>query len=111
MRRKSLAACSVLLDTFEKLFTNLVSRIVDSDLGTQMQLKKTGTAIPMLERSKSIISTSISESLIGDSFHILFKELNRYFIQFRSFKGINYQAFVTAYNKLKVANLKNSADD
>ena len=101
----------VLLDTFEKLFTNLVSRIVDSDLGTQMQLKKTGTAIPMLERSKSIISTNISESLIGDSFHILFKELNRYFIQFRSFRGINYQAFVTAYNKLKVANLKNSSDD
>jgi len=101
----------VLLDTFEKLFINLVSRIVDSDLGTQMQLKKTGTAIPMLERSKSIISTNISERLIGDSFHILSKELNRYFNQFKNFKGINYQAFVTAYNKLKVANLKNSAND
>jgi hypothetical protein len=33
-----------------------VARIVDEDLGTAMQLKKTGTAIPALERSKSVIS-------------------------------------------------------
>jgi len=100
----------VLLQTFENLFLNIVSRIVDSDLGTNMQLKKTGTAIPMLERSKSIILTSISERLIGDAFHILFKELNRYVRSLKDFPGIDYQAFVNLYNKIKVANHKDSTD-
>lgn len=68
----------VLLETFENLFLNIVSRVVDSELGTQIQLKKTGTAIPTLERSKSVINTSVSERLCGDAFHIVFKELNRY---------------------------------
>lgn len=47
-----------LLGTFENLYFNLVSRIVDTDLGVSMQLKTTGTAIPALERSKSIILVS-----------------------------------------------------
>lgn len=47
-----------LLRTFESLYLNLVSRIVDTDHGTAMQLKTSGTAIPALERSKSVISES-----------------------------------------------------
>ena len=47
-----------ILRTFENLYFNLVSRIVDTDLGTSMQLKTSGTAIPALERSKSVISVS-----------------------------------------------------
>jgi hypothetical protein len=66
-----------LLEVFENLYFNLVSRIVDSDVGT-MKLKSRGTDIPLLERSKSIISHSVSEQLIGDGINIVFKELNRY---------------------------------
>jgi hypothetical protein len=44
-----------------------------------MQLKTTGTAIPALERSKSVISESQTEQLIGSAFDILFKELDRFF--------------------------------
>ena len=67
-----------------------MSRIVDSDLGSNMKLKAKGTAIPMLERSKSVISTSVSEKLVGESFHILFKELNRYVNCIKEFPGIDY---------------------
>jgi len=57
---------------------NLAARIVDEDLGTAMQLKKTGTAIPALERSKSVISQSNTELLFGQAFDILFRELDRF---------------------------------
>ena len=67
-----------ILVTFENLYFNLVSRIIDSDLGTSMQLKTTGTAIPALERSKSLIQVGQTEKLIGSAFDILFIELDRF---------------------------------
>lgn len=55
-----------------------MARIVDEDLGTAMQLKKSGTAIPALERSKSVILQSNTELLFGQAFDILFRELDRF---------------------------------
>lgn len=65
----------------------------------------------MLERSKSVIHTSISERLIGDAFHILFKELNRYVNSLKDFPGIDYPSFVNLYNKIAVKNLKDGENN
>ena len=78
-----------LLETFENLFFNLIARIVDADVAT-MKLKAKGTSVPLLERSKSVISTSVSESLLNDAIHIIFKELNRYTESLTGFEGIDY---------------------
>lgn len=100
----------VLIQTFDHLFLNIVSRIVNNN-GDQIQLKKTGTAIPLIERSKSVINSTVSEQLIGDAFNILFGELNRYVNQLREFGGVDYLAFSTLFNKIKVNNLKNDSYD
>lgn len=96
-----------LLEVFENLYFNLVSRIVDSDVGT-MKLKSRGTDVPLLERSKSIISHSVSEQLIGDGINIVFKELNRYTQALIDFQGIDYQSFVILYNKIAINNAKDN---
>lgn len=67
-----------------------------------MQLKTTGTAIPALERSKSVISVSQTEQLIGSAFDILFKELDRFDKIFKKFSGIDYFSFARYCNKHKV---------
>jgi len=90
-----------ILITFENLYFNLISRTVDSDLGTAMQLKTSGTSIPALERSKSLISVSQTENLISSAFDILFKELDRFVQLLKKFKGIDYFTFVRYSNKLK----------
>ena len=64
-------------------------------------MKTTGTAIPALERSKSVISVSQTESLIGSAFDILFKELDRFDLIFKKFKGVDYFTFVRYSNKVK----------
>lgn len=51
--------------TYEHLFLTVVARIVDEDLGQAMAVKSKGTAIPTLERSKSVIDTNASEALIA----------------------------------------------
>ena len=94
-----------LLETFENLFFNLIGRIVNSDIGT-IKLKNKGTSVPLLERSKSIISTSTSESLLNDGMHIIFKELNRYTQSLTGFEGIDYQSFVILFNKIAIKNAK-----
>jgi hypothetical protein len=90
-----------LLDLFETLFLNVVSRIVDSDQ-TQLKLKEKGTSIPLIERSKSLLQTSVSETLLGDGMQVIFSELNRYTSSLKSFKGIDYQTFVILYNKTMI---------
>jgi hypothetical protein len=65
----------------------------------------------LIERSKSVISTTVSERLIGDAFHILFGELNRYCNMLQEFKGIDYIAFSTLFNRIKVNNLKTGSED
>jgi methionyl-tRNA formyltransferase len=56
---------SEVLSKFERLLLNILSRIVDQDFGAEMQLKASGTTVPKLERSKSIIDLNASEKLIG----------------------------------------------
>jgi len=94
-----------LLETFENLFFNLIARIVDADVAT-MKLKAKGTSVPLLERSKSVISTSVSESLLNDGINIIFKELNRYTESLTGFEGIDYQSFVILANKIAIKNAK-----
>lgn len=82
-----------------------MSRIVDSDQ-TQLKLKEKGTSIPLIERSKSLLQTSVSETLLGDGMQVIFSELNRYTSSLKSFKGIDYQTFVILYNKTMIQNAK-----
>jgi hypothetical protein len=80
----------VLLETFENLFFTIVGRVIDSDFGKEMILKQSGTAIPGLERSKSLITSNVSEKIIGQGFYIIFRELNRYTTIMNKFPGIDF---------------------
>jgi hypothetical protein len=83
-----------LLSTFENLFINVVSRIVENDVGDKVSLKSRGTSVPQFERAKSIIDTVASEHLIGSAFEVLFKELDRYVNVLSSFEGIDWATYV-----------------
>ena len=48
---------------------------------------------------------------MGDAFHILFGELNRYCNQLKEFGGVDYIAFSTFFNSIKVNNLKNGSEE
>lgn len=88
-----------LLQTFENLFINVVSRIVENDVGDKVSLKSKGTSVPQFERAKSVIDTVASENLLGSAFEVLFKELDRYVNLMSSFEGVDWATFVQARNK------------
>jgi len=60
--------CRELIQTFEHFFMLSVARIVDSGLGNEMTLKSVGTALPKLERAKSVVNVDVSERLMNSSF-------------------------------------------
>lgn len=66
-----------ILSCFEHIFFSVMSRIVDSQGGTAMDLKKGGTSTPGLQRHKSMINRDESEASLGMGVDILFRELNR----------------------------------
>lgn len=90
-----------LLLTFENLFLNVISRIVENDTGDKVSVKQQGTSIPQFERAKSVIDTNASEMLLGSAFEVLFKELDRYVQLMGSFEGIDWATYVRARNKQK----------
>jgi len=90
-----------ILTTFENLFINLVSRIVDNDSGDKVSVKSKGTSVPQFERAKSVIDTNASENLLGTAFEVLFKELDRYVQVMTSFEGIDWATYVRVRNKMK----------
>lgn len=99
------------LMTFEALFLNLVSRIVENDTGDKISTKTKGTSVPQIERAKSVIDTSASEALLGSAFDVLFKELDRYIQVMGSFEGIDWATYVTVRNKEKKDGAEPEVDD
>lgn len=83
-----------MLVTFETLFLNVVSRIVDNDLGDKVNVKSKGTSVPQIERAKSVIDTNASENLLGQAFEVIFKELDRYIVLMGMFEGIDWSTYV-----------------
>jgi hypothetical protein len=90
-----------LLQTFENLFINVVSRIVENDTGDKFSVKSKGTSVPQFERAKSVIDTNASENLLGSAFDVLFKELDRYVQVMGTFEGIDWATYVRVRNKEK----------
>jgi len=90
-----------LLLTFENLFLNVVSRIVSNDLGDKVNVKVKGTAIPQIERAKSIVDSNTSEHFLGSAFEVLFKELDRYVAIMGMFEGIDWATYCNVKNKEK----------
>jgi hypothetical protein len=88
------------IDLFEHIFLLAVGRVVKSDTGANMSSKKAGSSVPALEKATSIINEQVSETLIGQSFSIIFSEFSRYISIMKSFSGIDWTTYVNMRNKL-----------
>lgn len=64
-----------------------------------MNLKKTGTSTPGLQRHKSMIDTDVSEQSLGVAVDILFRELNRAQQMVADFEGVDHFTWVWQKNK------------
>lgn len=69
-----------------------------------MSLKTSGTALPKLERAKSVVNVDVSEKLMNSSFEVLFREVDRYVKMLRMHKGIDWSTYVQQRNLAKKDN-------
>jgi len=87
------------IDTFEQLFLTVTSRIVAKEESDQIVKREGMSAMPKLQRAKSIIDTDSSSLLLGQAFEIIFKEFERYIDIMMSYEGIDGDTFVRKRNE------------
>ena len=107
--RKVSAACESLddqslskdvLELFEHLFLAVASRIVEPDFSGAPGLKSSGgAAVPQLQKAKSVIDENASETLLGQAFEVIFREIERYLRIISGFKGVDWGMYVRMRNK------------
>lgn len=107
--RKVSAACESLddqslskdvLELFEHLFLAVAGRIVEPDFGGALRLKSSGgAAAPQLQKAKSVIDENASETLLGQAFEVIFREIERYLKIISGFKGVDWGMYVRMRNK------------
>lgn len=89
-----------ILDLFEHLFLAVAGRIVEPDFGGALRLKSSGGgAAPQLQKAKSVIDENASETLLGQAFEVIFREIERYLKIINGFKGVDWGMYVRMRNK------------
>jgi hypothetical protein len=88
------------LELFEHLFLTVAGRIVEPDFCDDLKLKSSGgTAAPQLQKAKSVIDENASETLLGQAFEVVFREIERYLKIISGFKGVDWGMYVQMRNK------------
>jgi len=88
------------LELFEHLFLTVAGRIVEPDFGDDLKLKASGgTAAPQLQKAKSVIDENASETLLGQAFEVVFREIERYLKIISGFQGVDWGMYVRMRNK------------
>jgi hypothetical protein len=105
-----------IVDLFESLYDTVLARMIQKD--NAQKIKLTGSLT--MTKSHSVIDETDTESLILQSFSIIFREFNRYIEYANSFKGVDWNTYLAKmenpgkkkvwYDKILESELKGRED-